>query len=152
MYICVNQLREWPEISKITFLAQALEDQGTRHILSLRGILPRNKNSLECSPRVAEESRLSEEAEDEDSEKFFLPSHEPPPRGCCAVCENGVRTQGLLVSGCEAELSEVSIDVLLLAGNHCPVLAPSAMEGTGLKATSVRGVALPFPASGLPAS
>lgn len=101
---------------------------------------------------MAEESRLSEEAEDEDSEKFFLPSRESPPRGCCAVCENGVRTQGLLVSGCEAELSAVSADILLLAGNHCPVLAPSAMEGTGLKATSVPGVVLPFPASGLPAS
>lgn len=148
MYICVNQLREWPEISKITFLAQALEDQRTRYILSPRGILPLNKNSLECPPCVSEESRLSEEAEDEDSEKVFPPSLKPPPRDCCAVCENGVQTQGLLMSGCEAELSAVSADVLPLAGNHCPVLAPSPMEGTGLKATSVRGVALPFPASG----
>lgn len=98
---------------------------------------------------MAEESRFSEEAEDEDSEKFFPPNPEPPPRGCCAVCENGVQTLGLPASGRKAELSAVSVDVLLLAGNHCPMLAPPPMEGTGLKATSVRGVALPFPASGL---
>lgn len=104
---------------------------------------------IECPPCVAEESRLSEEAEDEDSEKVFPPSLEPPPRGCCAVCENGVQTQGLLVSGCEAGLSAASVAVLPLVGNHCPVLAPPPMEGTGLKATSVRGVALPFPAAGL---
>lgn len=58
----------------------------------------------------------------------------------------------LPASRCKAELSAVSVDVLLSLGNHCPVLAPPPMEGTDLSTVLVRGMALPSPGSELLAS
>lgn len=120
-------------------------------VLSARSELSLSKapsSGVECCSCGAEESRLSEEdtdAEDEDSEELLPPNPESPPLGCCAV-------RVFPASGCKAEFSAMSVDVLFLVGNHCPELSLPPMVGTDLNAVSVRGMALPFPASELLAS
>lgn len=64
----------------------------TTEVLSARSELSLSSapssSGLECPPRGAAESRLSEEDVDEDSEELFPSNPELPPWGCCAVCEN----------------------------------------------------------------